>query len=51
MVFGSDSYIKIPVIQTEALQAYSMHLLLNQITGEDKENILGGTVASWMGLK
>ena len=51
MVFGSDSYIKIPVIQTEAFQAYSMHLLLNQITGEDKENILGGTVASWMGLK
>ena len=51
MVFGSDSYITIPVIQTEALQAYSMHLLLNQITGEDKENVLGGTVAAWMGLK
>ena len=51
MVFGSDSYIKIPIIQTEALAAYQNILLLNQITGEDKDNILGGTVASWMGLK
>ena len=51
MVFGSDSYINQPVIQSEAFQAYDMILLLNQITGEEKENILGGTVASWMGLR
>jgi predicted TIM-barrel fold metal-dependent hydrolase len=51
MIFGSDSYITIPVIQTEALQAYQMHLLLNQITGEEKQAVLGGTAASWMGIK
>ena len=51
MVFGSDSYITIPVIQTEALEAYKMHLLLNHIKDEDKQAVLGGTVASWMGIK
>ncbi|MBR2910825.1 MAG: amidohydrolase family protein [Lentisphaeria bacterium] len=51
MVFGSDSYIKLPIIQTEALEAYKMHLLLNQISPEDKEAIMGKTVASWMGIK
>ena len=51
LVFGSDSYITIPIIQTEALDAYKMHLLLNHIKGEDKQAVLGGTVASWMGIK
>ena len=51
LVFGSDSYITIPIIQTEALEAYKMHLLLNQIKGEDRQAVLGGTVASWMGIK
>ncbi len=51
MVLGSDSYITIPVIQTEAIQAYRNLLLLNRISPEDKAAILGGTVASWMGLK
>ena len=51
LVFGSDSYITIPIIQTEALDAYKMHLLLNQIKDEDKQAILGGTVASWMGIE
>lgn len=51
LVFGSDSYITIPVIQTDALEAYKMHLLLNQISDDDKLAILGGTVASWMGIE
>ena len=51
MIFGSDSYITIPVIQTEALQAYQMHLLLNQISPEDKQAIMGGTAASWMNIQ
>ena len=46
MVFGSDSHITIPVIQTEALQAYLTHLLLNRISDEDKQAILGGSAAS-----
>ena len=51
MVFGSDSYIKIPVIQTEALQAYQNLLFLNQVSQEDKEAVMGKTVAGWMGIK
>ena len=51
MIFGSDSYITIPVIQTEALQAYQMHLLLNQISPEDKQAIMGGIAASWMNIQ
>ena len=50
MVFGSDSYIKIPVIQTEAMQAYQNLLFLNQVSQEDKEAVMGKTVASWMGI-
>ena len=51
MVFGSDSYIKIPVIQTEALQAYQNLLFLNRVSKEDQEAVMGKTVASWMGIK
>ena len=51
MIFGSDSYITRPLIQTQALEAYNICLLLNRITGEDKEAVMGGTVASWIGLK
>lgn len=50
MVFGSDSYITIPVIQTEALQACRQILFLNRIGPDDRHAILGGTAASWMGL-
>ncbi|MFA6930504.1 MAG: amidohydrolase family protein [Lentisphaeria bacterium] len=48
MVFGSDSYVKIPVIQTEALAAYRNILLLNNIPVEDCQAILGGTAATWL---
>ena len=51
MVFGSDSYINIPVIQTEALQAYLNILLINRIDPEEKQMIMGGTVLRWMGIQ
>ena len=50
MVFGSDSYIKIPIIQTQAFAAYKNILFMNSISKEVQEQILGGTVMSWMGL-
>ncbi len=51
MVFGSDSYIKIPVIQTQAFAAYRNILFMNSISKEMQEQILGGTVMSWMGIQ
>ena len=50
MVFGSDAYIKKPVTQTKALESYQNLLLFNQISSEDKEAIMGKTVASWLGI-
>jgi len=48
LVFGSDSYIKYPYIQTEALAAYRNIIMMNRIPEEDANKILGGTVASWI---
>ena len=50
MVFGSDAYIKKPITQTKALESYLNILLLNHLSPEDKEAIMGKTVASWMGI-
>ncbi|OQA80976.1 MAG: Amidohydrolase [Lentisphaerae bacterium ADurb.Bin242] len=50
LVFGSDAYVTIPAIQTEAFQAYRQIMLLNRISKEDQTAIFGNTVASWMKL-
>ncbi len=50
MVFGSDSYVKSPSIQDDAIQAYENLLLLNDIRGELHDAVMGGTAAGWMQL-
>lgn len=51
MIFGSDSYITKPAAQKEAIWAYRNMLLRNFVAEDDLAAIMGGTVASWMGIK
>lgn len=51
MVFGSDSYISAPYIQCQALNAYQELLFRCQMSPEYTHDILGGTVAGWMGIE
>ena len=50
MVLGSDSYITMPFIQSQAVNAYQQTLFRCCVSPEVTHNVLGGTVASWMGL-
>lgn len=51
MIFGSDSYINKTGTQTQALDAYRRIICQNRISDEDAAMIMGGTAASWMGIK
>lgn len=51
MIFGSDSYVSKPAAQKEAIWAYRNMLFRNFVSDEDFADIMGGTVASWMGIK
>ncbi|MBR6374060.1 MAG: amidohydrolase family protein, partial [Victivallales bacterium] len=50
MVLGSDSYITMPYIQSQAVNAYQQALFRCCASRELTHHILGGTVASWMGI-
>ena len=50
MVLGSDSYITMSYIQSQAVNAYQQVLFRCCASKELTHNILGGTVASWMGI-
>lgn len=50
MVLGSDSYVTMPFIQSQALNAYKQMLFLNRLSSDYTHDILGGTVAKWMGM-
>lgn len=51
MVFGSDSYITAPYIQNQALNAYQQILFRCEMSPEYTHDVLGGTVAKWMGIE
>ncbi|MBO4512146.1 MAG: amidohydrolase family protein [Victivallales bacterium] len=50
MVLGSDSYITMPFIQSQAVNAYQQTLFRCCVSPEVTHKVLGGTVASWMGI-
>lgn len=51
LVFGSDAYVKIPTPHVEGLAHYQRLLLMNAVPESIQRDIMGGTVASWMGIK
>ncbi|MBR7104526.1 MAG: amidohydrolase family protein [Lentisphaeria bacterium] len=50
LVFGSDCYVKIPSIQTDGKLHYEQILRKVGADQETRDAVMGGTVASWLGL-
>ncbi len=51
LVFGSDSYINYPNVQTDAKLHYEQILRKIGATEDLRNAVMGGTVSAWMGLK
>lgn len=51
LVFGSDGYVMRPGAHTMGLDYYERTLMLNAVPEDVRFGIMGGTVASWMGLE
>ena len=51
LIFGSDAYVMNHIAHIEGMDHYERMLMLNAVPDDIRQEIMGGTVARWLGIE